>query len=300
MQHELQQIAHVKRVSKSFGDKMALNSVSFDLYPGEVLSILGPNGAGKTTLIHTLLGRSRQTSGCIRVFGEEPGSIEAKRKSGVMLQVNSLPELKVKEHIQLFRCYYPNPLSYEHVLTMTGLNALEDRYSKALSGGEKQRLLFALAICGNPRLLFLDEPSVGMDIESRQALWQAIKQLKGTGTSVVLTTHHLEEADTLSDRVIMLNNGSIIKEGTPNELKSLVSCDKVSFESEADINDLNTLNSIVKTERLGSHFTIYSNNATSTVKHLLNTCSDVSNLRISGANLEDAFTHINDKAGELP
>lgn len=149
-----------------------------------------------------------------------------------MLQVSGLPEMStVKEHIQLFSSYYKKPMPYEQVLAYSGLKEIENQLSKTLSGGQKQRLLFALAICGNPKLLFLDEPTVGMDITARKSLWKAIKALKAQDTSILLTTHYLEEAEQLSDRIIMLNHGRVIREGTSVAIKSQISTKRIRFKT---------------------------------------------------------------------
>ena len=188
----LKTVACINKVSKSFVDKKssntkAVDNVSFDLHQGEVLSILGPNGAGKTTLINMMLGRLSLSEGQMDLLGYIPGKIELKRLCGAMLQVSGVPDMStVKEHIQLFQCYYSNPMAYKKIIELAGLQDIQNNYCKNLSGGQKQRLLFALSICGNPKILFLDEPSVGMDIKSRKSLWNTINELKNNGTSLSL------------------------------------------------------------------------------------------------------------------
>jgi len=223
----------------------AVSKISFDIYEGEILSILGPNGAGKTTLINLLLGKLSLTEGEISLLGYQPGHIEIKRQSGAMLQLAGLPEMStIKEHIQLFQSYYPCPMDYQEVINIAGLKEIENQYSKTLSGGQKQRLLFALSICGNPKLLFLDEPTVGMDISARRSLWKAITALKNQGTSIILTTHYLEEADQLSDRIIMLSKGNVIKIGTPKEIKSQIKSKTICFMSRLNPKQLANISSI--------------------------------------------------------
>lgn len=175
--HEI--VAVIDQVSKNFVGKKALIDISMDIKRGEILSILGPNGAGKTTLTNMMLGRLSLSAGNMSLFGLQPGNIELKRQCGAMLQVASLPDMStVKKHIQLFRSYYSNPMNYEQVINFSGLQEIENDYSKNLSSGEKQRLLFALSICGNTKLLFLDEPTVGLDISARKSLWRAIGELE--------------------------------------------------------------------------------------------------------------------------
>jgi ABC-2 type transport system ATP-binding protein len=264
---------------------------------GEVLAILGPNGAGKTTLINLMLGKLSLSAGEISIFGFQPGCIELKRQCGTMLQLSGLPDMStVKEHIQLFQSYYSSPMDYIKVLTLAGLEELQNKYSKNLSGGQKQRLLFALAICGNPKLLFLDEPSVGMDIESRKSLWKTITELKNNGTSVILTTHYLEEADQLSDRIIMLNQGRIIHQGRPEEIKANINCKKIRFISSACMADFLTMKPNIKIESTGKYYEIQSTDSASTLKQIFEVTDDIHDLTITGAALEDAFIQLNQQS----
>ncbi len=287
-------IALVENVSKFFGKLKALDSISLEINKGEVLSILGPNGAGKTTLINLMLGRLKLSSGAISIFGLEPGKIELKRKCGAMLQVASLPDMStVKEHIQLFQSYYANPMAYQKVIAYAGLEKLENNYSKNLSGGQKQRLLFALSICGNPKLLFLDEPTVGLDVNARKSLWQAILDLKQQGASIVLTTHYLEEADYLSDRIIMLNQGQVIQCGTPEQIKSQVNSKIIRFSSTATVQQLMQLKTIHKVEFIDGYYQIKSKNSEVIIKEIVKSDIDISDLTVTGAALEDAFIALN-------
>jgi ABC-2 type transport system ATP-binding protein len=201
---------------------LALDNVSLNLYPGEIVALLGPNGAGKSTAVRLLMGLSSPTSGSVRIFGADPRQTAARLRTGVMLQIGRAPEmLRVREHIDLFRGYYPNPMPYAEIVRAAGLTGIENRMFGQLSGGQKQRLLFALSLAGNPDLVFLDEPTVGLDIESRRSMWAQIRSLADQGKTVLLTTHYLEEADSLAHRIIVLNKGRIVCEGTPQEVKSL-------------------------------------------------------------------------------
>lgn len=292
-------IASIKSVSKSYGAFRALDKVDLTVKSGEILSVLGPNGAGKTTLINLMLGRLSLDSGAINIFGLKPGRLELKRLCGAMLQVADLPEtLTVKEHIQLFQSYYGQPMAYRQVVEYAGLSSFESKLSKELSGGQKQRLLFALSICGNPQLLFLDEPTVGMDVESRHSLWQAIENLKESGTSIILTTHYLEEADSLSDRIVMLNQGRIIQEGTPDQIKSQVNTQKIQFVSDLNIATLATLNFVQKATQSNGRFELQSSNASGTLLDLFSKTQNVEQLTVTGAALEDAFLQLNRQQDE--
>src|SRR5215472_15799043 len=214
-------IANLEGVSKNYGNVCALRSVDFQVRAGEVVAMLGPNGAGKTTAVKLLLGLLQPNSGKARVFGGDPTNPENRMRTGAMLQVGRVPEtLRVREHIDLFSTYYERPMASSEVLSVAGLENLKNRKFGDLSGGQKQRVLFALAICGNPDLLFLDEPTVGLDVEARRGFWEQIRKLVALGKTVLLTTHYLEEADALADRIVVINKGSVVAEGTPETIKA--------------------------------------------------------------------------------
>jgi ABC-2 type transport system ATP-binding protein len=213
-------VAELKGVTKRYGDIEALRGIDLAIEPGELVALLGPNGAGKTTAVRILLGLASPTSGTATVFGAHPNSQEAKLRRGALLQVAKVPEtLRVREHIELFSSYYRKPLPLQETIAAAGLGGIEKRLFGELSGGQKQRLLFALAICGNPDLLFLDEPTVGLDVEARRALWGRIRAFVARGGSVLLTTHYLDEADALANRIAVINQGRIVAQGTPAEIK---------------------------------------------------------------------------------
>ena len=214
-------VAELRQVRKRYGTTEALRGVDLNIERGELVALLGPNGAGKTTAVRILLGLAKADSGSATVFGCPPASTDAKLRRGALLQVARVPEtLKVREHIELFSSYYPNPLPFAETIAAAGLQGIENRLFGELSGGQKQRVLFALALCGNPDLLFLDEPTVGLDVEARRALWSRIRAFVARGGSVLLTTHYLDEADALANRVAVINHGRIIAEGTPAEIKA--------------------------------------------------------------------------------
>jgi len=214
-------VAELKFVTKRYGPIDALRGVNLTIQPGELLALLGPNGAGKTTAVRILLGLTQPDSGHATIFDRAPGSHAAKLRRGALLQVAKVPEtLKVREHIELFSAYYPKPLPLAETLEAAGLTGIENRLFGDLSGGQKQRVLFALALCGNPDLLFLDEPTVGLDVEARRALWTRIRAFVARGGSVLLTTHYLEEAEALANRIAVINQGRIVALGSPAEIKA--------------------------------------------------------------------------------
>ncbi len=212
--------AHLTAVTKRYGDTVALNGIDLSIRPGELVSLLGANGAGKTSAVRILLGLAPPTSGEARVFGMNPRETASRTRVGAMLQAARVPEtLRVREHIHLFSSYYPNPLPMSEVIESAGLQGIERRKYGELSGGQQKRALFALAICGNPDLLILDEPTVGLDVEARRALWKQIRAFIARGKSVLLTTHYLAEAEALANRVVVLHRGLVVAEGTPQEIK---------------------------------------------------------------------------------
>ncbi|MCF2949122.1 ABC transporter ATP-binding protein [Paraglaciecola aquimarina] len=289
-----QVVASIQGLNKSFSNKQALCDVELQIKSNQVLAILGSNGAGKTTLINTLLGRLKIDSGEISIFSSQPGSLAVKQQTGAMLQVASLPEtLKIREHIQLFQSYYPNPMDYQKVIAYAGLESLQERFSKKLSGGEKQRLLFALSICGNPKLLFLDEPSVGMDLSARQSLWKAIRDLKNQGTAIVLTTHYLEEADSLADEIVLLKQGAIIQRGTNEQIKACVSSTTIRFTTPSYPIDFNSVAYLISHDVSGKYTAIQTNELNQTLISLLTKYPELEDLSVSRAGLEEAFLELN-------
>jgi ABC-2 type transport system ATP-binding protein len=282
--------ATLSQVSKNYGAVQALKDFSLDVRAGELTAVLGPNGAGKTTAIKLLLGLVRPTSGRVSVFGGDPTVLETHLRVGAMLQVGRVPEsLRVREHIDLFSSYYAEPLPMKQTLGIAGIENLRDRKFGQLSGGQKQRVLFALAICGNPDLLFLDEPTVGLDVEARHLLWDEIRQLLTLGKTVVLTTHYLEEADTLADRVVVINKGSIIAEGTPQEIKARTAGKKIRCVTQLSPVVVRALPGVVDVHDDRDTMVIHASRPEDVLRELLNRDLDISGVEVAGAGLEDAF-----------
>jgi ABC-2 type transport system ATP-binding protein len=283
-------IAQLNSVTKKYGTNTALSQLSFEIGRGEIVSLLGPNGAGKTTAVRLLLGLISPTSGSVRVMGSDPRESSARTRIGAMLQVTRVPEnLRVREHIDLFRSYYPNPLSAAEVVRIAGLEGMENTFFGKLSGGQKQRVLFGLALCGDPDLVFLDEPTVGMDIEARRNLWEQIRSLSARGKSVLLTTHYLEEADALANRVIVLNKGTIVAEGTPAQIKNRVSGRTIRCVTQLSIDFVRNLPTVTDVTEDREALVITATHPESVVRILLQRDLTLHDLEISAAALEDAF-----------
>ena len=283
-------VAELKNVSKSYGTVQAVKNIDLQIHAGEVVSLLGPNGAGKTTAISMLLGLLKPTSGEALLFGQSPQSTESRTRTGVMLQLSGIPDtLKVKEHIELYSSYYPNPLSMTEVLELSSLTGLEDRWYGKLSGGQKQRLHLALAMCGNPDLVFLDEPTTGLDVASRRALWEQVRGFIHKGRTVVLTTHYLEEADALADRIVVINKGEIIAEGSPIDIKSQTAGRRIRIVSKLARADVEAIQGVTSVKQDGAALEILATQAEPVVYKLLQEDPGASGLEVTTAGLEDAF-----------
>ena len=207
-----------------------------------------------------------------------------------MLQVTRVPEmLRVREHIDLFRSYYPDPLPVDDVVRIAKLDGITDRMFGKLSGGQKQRVLFGMALCGNPDLIFLDEPTVGMDIESRRALWDEIRALSAAGKTVLLTTHYLEEADMLAHRIVVINKGRVVCEGTSAEIKQRVSGRRIRCITQLDPEFLRSLPSVADVQLDREAVVILAEQPEKVVREMLLRDETLQGLEVSAAALEDAF-----------
>jgi ABC-2 type transport system ATP-binding protein len=212
---------HVDDLRKSYGEYEALRGVSFEIREGEVFSLLGPNGAGKTTTIEILEGYRRRDSGTVSVLGADPAHASShwRGQIGVVLQSSAMYEnINVRESLALFAGYYERPRPVDEVIGVVGLEEKAETLVRRLSGGQRRRLDFGLALIGDPELIFLDEPTTGFDPAARRNAWGTIRSLRELGKTILLTTHYLDEAEQLSDRVAVLREGRIIATGTPAEL----------------------------------------------------------------------------------
>jgi ABC-2 type transport system ATP-binding protein len=294
-------VASLAGVTKRYANGVvALDNLSLSLRRGEIIALLGPNGAGKSTAVKLMMGLSSPTGGSVRVFGGDPRQTATRLRTGVMLQIGRAPEmLRVREHINIFRGYYPNPMAYADLVRAAGLEGIEERMFGELSGGQKQRMLFAIALAGDPDLVFLDEPTVGLDIESRRGMWAQIRSLAARGKTVLLTTHYLEEADALAHRIVVINNGRVVCEGTPAEVKSLGSASAgkstsrnlkiIRCATSLAGGTLSALAGVVTVETAGALTTITSTQPEATLRELLALDQGLHSIEVQSPALEDAF-----------
>jgi ABC-2 type transport system ATP-binding protein len=283
-------VAAARNLTKSYGTIVALRKVNLVLHAGELLALLGPNGAGKTTLVRMLLGLARPDAGSVSVFGADPHGGSVQPRLGAMLQVGRVPEtLRVREHIDLFSSYYPAPLPLQETFHIAGIEDIKNRPFGELSGGQKQRVLFGIAICGNPDLLFLDEPTVGLDVEARRLMWSQIRTLIARGKTVLLTTHYLNEADALADRILVLDKGEIVAEGTPSQIKARAMGKQIRCTSRLSLEDVRQIPGVLNATADRNAFELQVNTAEPVVRELLQRDSWLADLEVTNAGLEEAF-----------
>jgi ABC-2 type transport system ATP-binding protein len=294
-------VASLNQVTKRFRNGVvALHNLSLTLRRGEVVALLGPNGAGKSTAVKLLMGLSSPTSGTVSIFGADPRNHAARLRTGVMLQVGRAPEmLRVREHVELFRGYYPSPMAYADIVKAAGLDGIESRFFGQLSGGQRQRVLFALALAGDPDLIFLDEPTVGLDIKSRRGMWEQIELLAARGKTVLLTTHYLEEADQLAQRIVVIDKGCIVCEGTPAEVKSLGSAAAGGLKSRnvkiircataISTHVLLNIPGVTSATVSGDVATLITSQPEATLRELLALDPSLHSMDVQSPKLEDAF-----------
>ncbi len=291
-------LAELQGATRRYGDVVAVDAVDLRIHRGEVLALLGANGAGKSTAIALMLGLVRADAGSARLFGMAPDALEARRRTGVMLQSCVVSDmLRVDELLDLTRSYYPAPRSVADCVALAGLDGLLRRRYAKLSGGQQRRVQFALAICGRPELLFLDEPTTGLDIEARQGVWRALRELVAGGTSVLLTTHYLEEAEALADRVVVLAGGRIAAAGPMEAMRARVSQRRIRCRSALDAEAVAGWPGVREATRNGAHLDIVADAAEPVLRRLLAADDAVADIDVRRAGLADAFLEITRAAG---
>ncbi len=293
----------VEHLRKYYEDVKAVDGISFEVREGEIFGFLGPNGAGKTTTIEIIEGYKTADSGCAMVLDLDPrrDRYELRERIGLMLQETSLyPDLKVGELLRLFASYYRQPMNPDALLEMIGLEEKRGAFIRELSGGQRQRVVFVLALINDPEVLFLDEPTAGLDPQSRRAIWEWIDLARRKGKTVFLTTHYIEEAERLCDRVAIVDHGRIIALDTPKRLVADAGVEqRIAFviEGSLDVTRLESLPGAIRV--LGDahgQFTIYARDAQPVLKSLIDLSETngfrLRGLAVEGATLEDVFIRL--------
>jgi ABC-2 type transport system ATP-binding protein len=286
-------LARLQGVRKRFGTTVALDGLDLAVRAGELLAVLGPNGAGKTTAIAILLGLQQADAGEARLFGRAPLSVAARRGVGVMMQEVSLPDaLRVGDLIRQVSAYYPQPLAFDETVALAGVQPLLKRPYAKLSGGQKRQAQFALAICGRPRLLFLDEPTTGLDVTARETMWATLKGLVREGSAIVLTTHYIEEAEALADRVVVMARGRQVAGGTVAEIRALVLRKRIACATTLDTAAIAAWPGVASARRDGGQVAVVTTDAEDCVRRLLAADPHLADLEVRRAGLSDAFAEL--------
>lgn len=287
-------------VQKRFGAALALDQVSFKIAAGQSVALLGPNGAGKTTAIGLFLGLRRPSRGRVRVLGAEPQAALADGQVGAMLQETGLPPgLRVSELLAFYRKLYPRPLTVRQALERSGTGELANQPVERLSGGQRRRVLVALALIGDPPILFLDEPTVGLDAQARALFWRLMDELAAAGRTILFTTHYLEEADQHAARILLLQGGRLLAEGSPGLLRRQSGGRTVRFETSLECADkvAGWLANEHVTVR-GRVVTIVTERAEQVVGQLLERAMPMEGLEITMATLESALAQLHSEGQE--
>jgi ABC-2 type transport system ATP-binding protein len=283
-------------VVRRFGAETALAGVDLRLDDGEVLALLGPNGAGKTTLVSILLGLRRADTGEARLYGRNPREPSGRARIGAALQHASFPaSLRVAEVIDLVRAHHAAPASRDELLDRFDLAGVAHRQAGGLSGGQARRLALALAFAGRPSTLFLDEPSAGLDVESRRALWDELRRFADAGGSVLLTTHHLEEAEALAGRVAVIDRGAIVATGSVGEIRRTAGQTRVRFRATA----LPALAGALRIETGPGMVSVYTHDATALLEELAAAGVRPEGLEVAPVSLEEAFLRLTERGAPV-
>jgi ABC-2 type transport system ATP-binding protein len=286
-------LASLNAAVKRYGTLTALDGLNLAVNRGELLALLGPNGAGKSTAISILLGLQRPDAGSATLFGEDPQSLEARRRIGIMMQEVMLsPVMKPRELMTQVASYYPSPYDVDVVIKRLNLEALAERPYGKLSGGQRRQVQFGMAIVGRPELLFLDEPSVGMDLQSRESLWSVLRDLIHEGCSIVLTTHYLEEAEALANRVAVVTRGRLVAGGTVDEIRAHVSRKSIFCKTTLGSDAIRAWPEVLQLSEDGGRQQIVTRDAEIVLRRLLGADSTVRDIEVRRAGLAEAFAEI--------
>ncbi|HEX3621460.1 MAG TPA: ABC transporter ATP-binding protein [Acidimicrobiales bacterium] len=290
-------------LEKSFGHVHAVRGIDVSIAAGQTVALLGPNGAGKSTTIDMVLGLTRPDRGGVSIFGVTPGEAIERGLVGVMLQTGSLiRDLSVRELLTMMASLYPAPLDVDEVLDLVGVRDVADRRTQKLSGGQAQRVRFAVALVSNPDLLVLDEPTVAMDVEGRRGFWATMRRLTGGGKTVVFATHYLEEADAYADRIVLMSKGKVVADGATTEIRAMVSVRTIRATlGGVDLEALRALPGVSGAERHGDAVSLLCTDSDVAIRALLERFPSAHHIEIAGAGIEAAFLQLTgDPATEAP
>jgi ABC-2 type transport system ATP-binding protein len=291
-------VIELRGLAKSFesphGRVDAVRGIDATIESGETVALLGPNGAGKSTTLDMVLGLLRPDAGTVSVFGAAPAAAVANGKVGAMLQTGSLVrDLEVRELLVQMASLYPEPLDVDETIERAGIGDIADRRTQKLSGGQTQRVRFALALVSNADLLVLDEPTVALDVESRHAFWVSMRDVAASGKTVVFATHYLEEADAYADRAILMANGVIVADGPTTEIKAMVGTRSIRATlPDVPLEELERLPGVTHVERRGEAVVLACSDSDAAIRALLDAHPEARDIEISGAGLEEAFLEL--------
>jgi ABC-2 type transport system ATP-binding protein len=276
------------------GPVPAVRGVDIAVRQGETVALLGPNGAGKSTTVDMLLGLQEPDEGSVAVFGGPPGRAVEAGRIGVMLQEGGvLRDLTVRELLEMMAALFPAPRDVGETLALAKLDALADRRTERLSSGETQRLRFAVALVGDPDLLVLDEPTVGMDVESRRAFWTTVRELSGSGKTFLFATHYLEEADAYADRAVLMARGRVVADGPTTEIKAIVGSRTIlATLPGVALEALERLPGVTRAERRGEAVVLACSDSDAALRELLAAYPQAHDVEVRGAGLEEAFLQL--------
>ncbi|KKO52641.1 ABC transporter ATP-binding protein [Paenibacillus sp. DMB20] len=304
VEHVCETVVELGQVTKTYGAKKAVDHISLAIQKGSITAILGPNGAGKTTALSMILGLIDPTEGDVKLFGRSPKDRQVKEKIGAMLQeVSVMDSLKAREIIQLIRGYYPHPMEMTELMKLTGLTEEElGKRATKMSGGQKRKLSFALALAGNPELLFFDEPTVGLDTTSRRLFWKTVRSLADKGKTILFTTHYLQEADDIADRIVLFKDGRVVADGTPEEIKSRLTRRSISFVAETAQNlvreRLDALAGVTDVYEQEGRLHLVTENTDQALSFIFREELPVRDVRIEHGSLDEAFEQLTHKQEE--